>query len=425
MDRRRLGWVVRGASFAVVFALGLVAFQLGVGATDRPHIPDASFLVHVYYALGLFVLGGMDLGTPLGGSGFGRALLWTAYFLAPIVTTGAVLETAFRLVGRTTFERRRLRDHFVVAGLGKLGIDFMTALRSWAPKQTLVAVSRDAEKAAGNHVRRHFGARAFAADIKHKSAFHPLSLERARGVALLTDDDLLNLEVAFRLAHQHPQLNVIAHVSDIALERAVNELEPSAVHQRVHLFNAHRIAAEHLYEHYLSSYFRETAAKDVVVVAGFGRFGQSIVEFLEGEAGTELAGVIITDRSARTSLRTFQAQVRVERAVPRAAIDGDLLDPETWNAIGRELESLKAPPVFVIGCDDDRVNLRSAMYARRRWPEARIFVRCQNASSFTDSLGSRCDFTTLSIDAVVTEALKAAQLEWFGPDRRSLLPRKA
>src|SRR5262245_39082603 len=128
MDRRWIGWGLRTIAFATVFGMALYAFQAGVGVSDRPGLPDAGLLTQIYYAAGLFVLGGMDLGTPATGAPFAQGLLWAAYFLAPIITTTAVVEGALWLAGSGLFDRLGLRGHVVIVGLGNLGTSFVVAL---------------------------------------------------------------------------------------------------------------------------------------------------------------------------------------------------------------------------------------------------------------------------------------------------------
>ena len=85
--RLRSGPTVRIAGVCAVFALALVAFVSGVTTSGVPDMAGQSILAWTYYAGGLFVFGGLDLGTPVGGPTVGRAALWCAYFLAPTITT--------------------------------------------------------------------------------------------------------------------------------------------------------------------------------------------------------------------------------------------------------------------------------------------------------------------------------------------------
>jgi hypothetical protein len=67
-----------------------------VFVSDRPEVLGAGILTHLYYSLGLFVLGGLDLGVPIDGPNGARIALWLAYFLAPLVTTGVLVQRASR-----------------------------------------------------------------------------------------------------------------------------------------------------------------------------------------------------------------------------------------------------------------------------------------------------------------------------------------
>ena len=56
-----------------------------MGVSERD-LADAGILTRAYYTLGLFFLGGLDLGTPVGGPEAARTVLWLAYFAAPLIT---------------------------------------------------------------------------------------------------------------------------------------------------------------------------------------------------------------------------------------------------------------------------------------------------------------------------------------------------
>ncbi len=275
MDRSSVGWVARGSALAVVFAMALYAFAAGVDVSDRPGAPDADLLTQLYHTAGLLVLGGMDLGTPVSGAFAPRALLWAAYFLAPLITTTAVVEGVLRLVAST---------------------------------------------------------------------FDVLALEHAAGVALLTEDDLLNLEVGFRLARRYPRLSNVAHVSNISLNRAAADVGAPNEAGRLHVFNAHRVSAEHLFHNYLENYFELTDSKDRVVLAGFGRFGQTIYELLEQQASADIATMVVADHTASVRWRTFRAQVPAANGPDPEVVDGDLSDPQTWLRMKQRLGAPVDPP---------------------------------------------------------------------------------
>jgi hypothetical protein len=46
----------------------------------------------------------------------------------------------------------------------------------------------------------------------------------AKGVALLTGDDLINLEAAWAVLEAEPAMSVIAHIDDIRMKREMDRL---------------------------------------------------------------------------------------------------------------------------------------------------------------------------------------------------------
>lgn len=399
----------------VVLACAMYAFASGVDVSDRVGVPTAHWLTHLYYALGLFVLGGMDLGTPVGGPAVARGVLWFAYFAAPTITASAVVEGVMRVLGTRWLDRLGLRRHVVVVGIGRVGMGFVEALREREPRRSIIIVDRDLARANSVQAQRRFGARFMAGDIRLKGTLELLALARAEAIAFLTDDDLVNLEAAWDAAARYPKLNVVAHVSDIAMQRAVQAVNGEAA-PKVRVFNRHRLAARHLYDEHLRASFAGTEPLDTVVLVGFGRFGQTILEFLEAQAAEDVREVIIVDRQAEELMRSYRDQVTSDRQCTVHVVAGDALDPQVWESVRAKIADVTVPPVVVLGCDADKVNLQGATYLRRRWPSATLFVRCQHESPFTLELAARHEFTVLAVDQVLHEALRFEQHAWLHRD---------
>jgi hypothetical protein len=372
----------RAAAFArlmsvfLVFVLVVAAFAGGVVTSERPGLADDPITVWIYYAAGLFVFGGLDLGTPVGGMAAGRAALWIAYFLAPAITTSAVIEGLLRLVRPQWLKRRRLDGHMVLVGAGQVGMAYLEALRSVEPERPVLLIDRSAGLATAEEaVRRH-------------------------GVEFL---DLVNLEAAWAAHAEQPSLPIAVHVADLALLRPVeriahDDLAPVG-------FNTHQIGAFHLYRNHLASHFEETGYRDVVVLAGFGRFGQTILEVLLDEAADELEQVVIVDRAASALFRQFEADIshRLDRAI---AIDREVSDPAAWDEVDRRLAESEATPVYVLCAADERLNLRAAMLLRDRSSAPRIFVRCFHRSSFAGNLAEQLSLELLAFEDVLRDALR-------------------
>jgi hypothetical protein len=94
------GQVIRLSAVAAVFLLTIGAFASGVRTSGVDEMSSLSVFAWIYYAGGLFVFGGLDLGVPTGGSAIGRGALWVAFFLAPSITATAVIEAALRSQGQ-------------------------------------------------------------------------------------------------------------------------------------------------------------------------------------------------------------------------------------------------------------------------------------------------------------------------------------
>ena len=103
-----LGW--RWVAVALIFVLGLVAFANGVALTERPDVNQAPALEQIYYILGLFVVGGLDLGMPVGGPLWANTMLWIAFFGAPLLTASALVEAVLRVLNPQQWLLRNLQD---------------------------------------------------------------------------------------------------------------------------------------------------------------------------------------------------------------------------------------------------------------------------------------------------------------------------
>lgn len=398
---RTLLW--RLVPVVLVFAMALWAFESGVGVSERPGLPGERLPARVYYALSLFVLGGVDIGTPIGGPNLARNLLWAAYFLAPAVTTSALVEGAIRVLRPELIQRWRLRDHVVLVGLGRTGMLYLERIGELEPRRRVVVLDLNPSGPIAMEATARFGALVLPGDITHRATRSALRLHRAAGLVLLTGDDLANLASAWDIAQELPDLPIAAHVADLSLKRSVNRLQAES--RGVRVFNSHRIAADRLWHRHLMQHFADTEARDVVVLAGFGRFGQTILEYLCATATDQLDHVVVVDRQGPALARQFRGQVGAPDGFRMDVLAGDVTDPGVWNKVLGHLDPEAESPVFVLGVDGDSINLAAARSLRDRFPEARLFVRCFHDSAFTEELSDAYDFDVLGLEAMLREAM--------------------
>ncbi len=404
-------WLLRAAPVVAVFACALIAFEAGVGTTEQSGIPDAGFLTHLYYGVGLFVLGGMDLGMPSGGPIFGRALLWIAYFLGPLVTTTAVAEGFLHMVRPEYLRRRILREHVVLVGLDRIGLRYLEAVRASHPDRPVLVVDTNA-----NHRAVLLGRRDPNVLFQHGDASDPslraqLRLEHAKGVVLTVPDDLVNLEIAWDLAKDHPSLPVAALVADSGIRSGSGQLQKGVGPQ---LFNVHRMVASHLYESALAGHFHATAEQDTVVIAGFGRFGQTILEYLQAQAACELQRVIIVDLHAESHAERFEERAGFHRHGTRNVVSGDMTRPSTWDTVDTIAKDDAHAAVIILSSERDDLNLQTAMLLRRRSSPGRIFVRVFHDGAYVRALAEHYNIDILPVDKTLDVALRDSHLSWFG-----------
>ncbi|HWN71857.1 MAG TPA: NAD-binding protein [Haliangium sp.] len=401
---RPRGALWRGLILALVFGCGLGAFLLGAGASERPGLPGAGLFTKIYCTLALFVLGGVDLGMPQGGPPLAHGLLWFAYFAAPTVTAASLIEGILRALAPERWQLRRLRGHVVIAGAGGMGQLCLSRLRQRDRNLPIVVVELQQDHRAKVALRHH--AHVLIGDIRADSVLDLLRLEQAERVFLLTGDDFANLDAAAKILHRVPALaaRTVVHVSDLHFLRVMHDTK---VAKECAIFNSHDVAAAHLVHTELLAHFQRTELRDVVVLAGFGRFCQSVLATLQELAGDKFGRVVIMDLEAGSRAAVFAQQVGFKGFYERQIIDGDLRDPRTWEAIqGLDVHE----PVFILGCGDDGANLHTALWVKSAHPHAYVVARTFLHSSFADELGREGGFLVFSVADLVASSVPGA---WF------------
>jgi Trk K+ transport system NAD-binding subunit len=365
----------------VVYVLAVAGLSSGVGVSALD-LAGSGIAERAYYALGLFVLGGLDIGTPVGGPLYGRVLLWTAYFIAPVITASALIEAAARIIQPLSFRLRSLDGHVVVAGAGRLARLYARKLRDRDARRTLVVVDRDPSHPSVVQLRDLYRALIVGGDITSDDVLRGLRLERAHRVLLLTDDDFANLDAAAKIMKLAPDIGerIVAHVSDLGFMRETAE---SSVARVCETFNGHEFAAVNLVREHLLRRFHSTPHRDLVILAGFGRFGQTVLHQLQQHARGSFDHVVIIDEDAEMNARIFEEEPGFADGYEHAVVNGDLLDPELWRCIGEVVRAHGHDPVVIMGSGNDGTNLHAALMVRKRHPGAYVIVRTFGASPFT------------------------------------------
>lgn len=402
-----LSW--KSWSAIVIFGCGFAGFVAGVGVSERPGIPEADLFTKAYYAFGLFVLGGLDLGTPTGGPLYARILLWVAYFCAPVWTASAVFETILNALRPPVWHIRSVRNKIVIIGGGELTLGFLNRITASGNARRAVVIVNESQRPLFHELRSYRGVKVFvvSGDQMHRIKRYPL--HKASRFLLLSDKDEINLEVASILLEHNPTLGpkIVYHVSNL---RFLRILADSKVVRQCITFNQYELAATQLARQQLMRRFKETTYRDTVVLAGFGRFGQSILEQLELHASGAFSRVAIIDREAKQQALIADEQVVTERKYSRHTYEGDVNDPQVWKRLFREVVSGKEEPVFVITTGDDQTNLRCAIWLRQQFKHALIISRTLAPSSFARGVCEQHDVVSVNTAELVEASIPHA---WY------------
>ncbi len=247
-------------------------------------------------------------------------------------------------------------------------------------------------------------------DVHSEIFLDRLRLENARRVVVATVDDFQNLDVATRVLSRVPRLaeDIIVHVADLSLLRA---MDSTRVARECTTFNTFHVAATHLVRTELLEWFHHTVEDDIVILGGFGRFGQTVLSELQAHAGERFNKVIIIDPQAEAMAALFEEQVGFrEDHYEHFLMSSDLASPATWLEIEERFQLQQHTPAFVLGSSDDAMNIRSALSIQKTYKETRTFARVSEHSSFAEDLAKDTGVRIISLAALLAESMPK---RWF------------
>jgi len=387
-------WLSAGALFC--FFSALIGFESGVAVTERLELADSGLLTKAYYSLSLFVVGGVDLGTPVGGPVLGRALVWVSYFGSPTLAAWGLIGALLRALAPQSWQLKRLKNHVIVVGDGRLAITYLRVLREHNRKVTIVVVDSSGENLLQDELKQSFGAIVVSGDVTHEFFLRELKVERAKKILLLDNNSLRSYEAGSVLINLVPGIadRVVIHCASLRFMRA---MENTRVANSCQCFNTYQLAASGLVRSHMLEHMRGTHSKDVIIMAGFGRFGQSILEELQRCAGDELETVLIIELDARRRVLVADEQVKFSGSYRRQLYEGDIGHPDVWEQVSGEVDMEGDNTIFVLGTGREEENLRTALWLRRKYPGAMVIARCSKESRFAAEVGEEHNIISISI----------------------------
>lgn len=394
------------------FTCAMLGLSSGVSLTERPDITDGSVLAKAYYSLGLFVVGGLDIGLPTGGPLLGRILLWIAYFGSPLLAASAVMEALLIVISKERWQLRRIKDHIVIVGSGDLTTSYLRVLRQQPNHIPVIVVDQAIDLVREHELAETFDVTVIKGDVTHNFMLRKLRLHRARRVMLLGGDDFVAFEAASKILRLYPKLasQIVLHGRSLRFLRA---MQSTQIANQVTLFNSYNLAAKGLVNSALIDHFKKTNYQDTVVIAGFGLFGQTILEELQMNAGDEIDLVAIVDKQAYRRVQIVDEQQKTGVFYDRKIYQGDTTHPDVWRKLTGEIDLSRGEPVVIMGTGDSANNLRTALWIKQKHNNALLFARTNDTSEFAQAVGNEHGVNCISITQLVEDNIPLA---WTGLD---------
>lgn len=178
-------------------------------------------------------------------------------------------------------------------------------------------------------------------------------------------------------------------------------MEESRVAILCHSFNSYHLAAAGLVKRHLLEHFHKTEPLDTVVIAGFGRFGQTILEELHKHAPNEMQSVAIIDVDAKRRVMVTDEQLPFEGQYEREVFEGDISHPKVWKQLKANIDLTCNAPVIILGTGAEEENLRTAIWLRSKYPDAMIVARTNQESRFAREVGREHGITSFSMTELI------------------------
>ena len=393
-----------------LFLFGFVGLEAGVGLSERPNISDADWLAKAYYSIGLFVLGGLEIGVPESGPKWAQALLWFAYFGAPLLAASTLFEAILKVLMPDRWRLRRLRNHTVLFGSHQLTLSYLRMLKASNPRSKVVVVDSQFDPVREQEFRLKFGAQTVVGDLTHRYLLRQLMLKKTHRVLLLGDNDFQSFEAATRILDIAPELagRIVLHCHNL---RFMRSLENSAIAEKCSVFNEYHLAARGLVRGELVDHFARTQGRDTVVMAGFGRFGQSVLEELHAIAGKEIEQVAVIDKDADRRVLVVDEQEQIQSSYPRNVFQGDISHPQVWREVTEQIDLAHNAPTVMLGTGAEQDNLRTALWIKNKYPNAFVILRTSDKSHFATSVGGEHGIRNISIRQLVEENIPSSWLK--------------
>jgi Trk K+ transport system NAD-binding subunit len=156
----------------------------------------------------------------------------------------------------------------------------------------------------------------------------------------------------------------------------------------------------------------ETIPKEVVVIAGFGGFGQTILEELQQHAEQDIDTIAIIGLDAKRAIQVADEQLQLDNFYKREVFEGDISHPEVWQQLVAKVDLTDSKPIIILCTKSVEDNFRTSLWLKNKYPDAMIIARSYLPSEFAENVSEQNNILNVSINQLVEDNIPK---EWLTP----------
>ena len=395
-----LGW--RTFLVFAIFAGGIIGLSNGVVLSDGGDLSSITAILFCVFCQ--FLLAGSEFGIPVSGPQWALSLMWFVYFAAPLSTVILGAERLVQIIEKENWKVSSFKNHYVIFGYDAISASYLRRLRSKDQKSRIILVDDRLEPPQKRDLANRFSLIAIDGTASLQTLSEDLALQFAKKVCIFQDADFDAFDSATFILQKWPELEgkIIVQSGDL---RFVRSLKNSDLSRRCVLFNSYNLAASVLVSSALITHFKESPETDLVVIAGYGRFGQSMLALLHEKASSSVRQVVIIDQDAETQVSIAKEEEQSIEDFVVTVITGDVTHPTVWSEVAVQANLSLGSPTIVLATGNAKANLNTAITLKNRYPNASLFTRTQEPNLFVDQVARDEGLNAFSIDSLVENGL--------------------
>ena len=395
-----LGW--RTFLVFAIFAGGIIGLSNGVVLSDGGDLSSITAILFCVFCQ--FLLAGSEFGIPVSGPQWALSLMWFVYFAAPLSTVILGAERLVQIIEKENWKVSSFKNHYVIFGYDAISASYLRRLRSKDQKSRIILVDDRLEPPQKRDLANRFSLIAIDGTASLQTLSEDLALQFAKKVCIFQDADFDAFDSATFILQKWPELEgkIIVQSGDL---RFVRSLKNSDLSRRCVLFNSYNLAASVLVSSALITHFKESPETDLVVIAGYGRFGQSMLALLHEKASSSVRQVVIIDQDAETQVSIAKEEEQSIEDFVVTVITGDVTHPTVWSEVAVQANLSLGSPTIVLATGNAKANLNTAITLKNRYPNASLFTRTQEPNLFVDQVARDEGLNAFSIDRLVENGL--------------------